>query len=118
MTTSEEFNEDFEQPERKLELFNILLEMYLQYRDKSPDMKIAAAKKDLQTALQSPHVTRGARIKSFASQVAALKIHAELIQFLRLCLLNFNDVFAEEIAAEQKKGTVPPVRKRNEKDED
>jgi hypothetical protein len=96
-----EFFENFTEPEFKKELYNALVDVYVQYRDKHPSTSIARVKKDLNVIFSSPNVTNGTRIKNFRNQLAALEDNSDLIEFLRACLLNFTDIFDEEISSER-----------------
>ena len=96
-----EFFENFTKPTHKKELYNALLDIYVQYRDKSSSMNIAPVKKELKVIFSSPNITNGRWIKHFARQTTEIIDHKELIQFLRSTLLNFTKIFAEEISSEE-----------------
>jgi hypothetical protein len=96
-----EFVENFNEPEFKKDLYNALLETYVLYRDKNPAMNISPVKKDLKMIFTSPNITNSNRIKHFGSQVSKIGSHFDLIEFLRLCLLKFENVFVDELDSER-----------------
>ena len=98
-----EFIEAFDEPEYKKELYNALVDIYTQYRDRDPSMNVSPVKKELKTIFTSPNITNNHRIKHFSRQVTLIKNHTDLVEFLRSCLINFTKVFDAEIQAEIKR---------------
>ncbi len=98
-----EFIETWNEPLHKKELYNALVDVYVQYRDKDPSLNIAPVKKELKNIFTSPNITGSNRIRNFARQITALKNHDEFIDFLRTCLANFEETFDVEIQDAQRR---------------
>lgn len=104
-TSTLSFNDEeveFIEPMHKKDLYNALKNVYQLYHHLPPTTSIAAAKKMLHGIFESPFVTENYRIQSFSAQIRQISNYEEFIDFIKNCLVHFEEIFNVEIKAEQK----------------